>query len=281
MLLQLRKRGLLKTYEGAVWFAPRSEFLKDKDAVVVKRDGSYTYFASDIVYHKEKFESGYDLVVDVFGSNTLWHVYKLKSLAEVFGFDLAKFKVILYQFVRVKRGNTAVRMSKRAGNFITVREVIEEVGSDAFRFFILMHEANTHMDFDLELAKERSDKNPVYYVQYAHARICSILRKADTRLGNIRNIELGLLAHPSEEALIRELIKFPEIIEDTVGDLQLQRLPHYAIKLADLFHRFYHDCRVISDNRDLTHARLVLVCASKIVIANTLRLIGVGTPQRM
>src|SRR3990172_3092301 len=175
VLRDLESKKLLKKHEGAVWFAPRNEFLKDKDAVVIKSDGSYTYFGSDIVYHKEKFASGYNLVVDIFGSNTVGHVPKLKSLAQALGFDLSKFKVILYQFVRIKRGNEVVKMSKRAGNFVTVREVLDEVGRDATRFFILMHDANSHIDFDLDLAKQKSKENPVYYVQYSHARICSIL----------------------------------------------------------------------------------------------------------
>jgi len=283
VLADLNKKGLLKKYEGALWFAPKSEYLKDKDAVVIKSDRSYTYFTADVVYHKEKFESGYDLVIDVFGSNTFGHVPKLKALAEAIGFDLARFKVILYQFVRIKRGQEVIRMSKRAGNFITVREVLDEVGKDALRFFILMHAAGTHMDFDLALAKERSNKNPVFYIQYAHARMSNILKKSGGTQGSqTTSGKAKLLVQKEELALIKKLSVFPDLIEETAQNYQVQGLTSYAVALADLFHRFYENCPVLQAHpQDLKQARLALVFAAKLVLVNTLTLMGIEAPERM
>ena len=277
ILAEFEKKGLLAKKEGALWFAPENEFLKDKDAVVVKSDGSYTYFTADIVYHKEKFESGYDLVVDVFGSNTFGHVPKLKALITVLGFNLSNFKVILYQFVRVKRGSEIIKMSKRAGNFVTAREVLDEVGRDAFRFFMLMHAPSTHMDFDLEQATKQASDNPVYYVQYAHARICSILKKAKT----FAEADLTLLNHQAELALIKQLIKLPEILADISENFQVQILPNYALGTATSFHKFYEQCRVISDDKELTAARLGLLRATRIILGQSLKLLGVGAPEKM
>lgn len=275
----LGERGVLNKAEGALWFAPKNEFLKDREAVVIKSDGSYTYFTADVVYHKEKFDSGYDLVIDVFGSNTSGHVPKLKALAEVLGFDLTKFKVILYQFVRIKKGKKVVKMSKRAGNFVTAREVLEEVGPDALKFFILMHEPNSHIDFDLDLARKKSNQNPVYYVQYAHARISSIFKKAQ-RL-KITSENLNLLNKQEEIALIKHLIVFPELIEDISCDFGVHRLTTYAVQIADLFHKFYEECQVLSGDKKLAEARLSLVGATQIVLKNTLDLLGIEAPERM
>lgn len=278
ILAGLDKKGLLKKYEGATWFAPKSEYLKDRDAVVVKSDGSYTYFTADVVYHKDKFESGYDLVVDVFGANTFGHVPKLKALAQALDFDLSKFIVILYQFVRIKRGTEVVRMSKRAGNFVTVREVLDEVGRDALRFFILMHDPNSHIDFDLDLAKKKSKENPVYYVQYAHARIASILSKAQ-RLTTNANYQL--LTTNYELDLIKQITRLPELVEDIAQSFAVHRLTAYATDLADSFHRFYENCRVIGEKEDLQEARLGLIMATKIALANTLKLLGISAPEKM
>ena len=175
---KLEKNKKLKKKDGATWFAPNDKFLKDQEAVVVKSDGSYTYFANDIAYHSLKYEDHPDLVIDVFGSNHHGHVPRLQAAIEAMGNDASTFNVILYQWVRFKENGKMVKMSKRAGTFVTAREILEDVGRDALRFFILMHDANTHIDFDLDLAREKSKKNPVYYVQYAHARIASILTKA-------------------------------------------------------------------------------------------------------
>ena len=277
-------KSVLKEYDGATWFAPRNEFLKDKDAVVVKSDGTYTYFGSDIVYHQEKFGSGYDLVVDIFGSNTSGHVPKLKALAQALGFDDDRFRIILYQFVRVKRGENVIRMSKRAGNFITAREVLDEVGKDAFRFNLLMYDPSTHMDFDLEKAKRASVDNPVYYVQYAHARCNSLLKKAQQNgisLENLSKQDTSLLIKNDELALIRKMIRFPDLIDDLSHNFAVHLLPAFSIELADKFHKYYEQERIIGKEAELSMARLALVKAVKIVLRNSLQLMGISAPEQM
>ena len=281
VLTEFERRGLLKKLEGAVWFG-------DRGAVVVKSDGTFTYFTADLVYHKQKFESGYDLVVDVFGSNTSGHVPKLRELADVLGFNQEKLKVILYQFVRIKRGSDIVKMSKRSGTFVTVREVLDEVGRDALRFFILMHEVNTHIDFDLDLAKEKSSKNPVYYVQYANARICSILAKAkgkkpfDKAQGKLQaKSNHELLTGNYELNLVKQISRFPELVEDISENFAVNQLTTYAMELADSFHKFYENCPVLLEKEELRQARLALISATQIALANTLRLLGVSAPEKM
>lgn len=282
ILAKLEKRGLLKHYDNAVWFLTG----KEKDAVVIKSDGAYTYFTTDLIYHQEKFQSNFDLVVDVFGSNTSGHIPKLEALAKALDFDLAKFKIILYQFVRVRRGKEVVKMSKRAGNFVTAREVLEEVGKDAFRFFILMHDANTHLDFDLELAKKKGLDNPVYYVKYAHARLSNILKKARalhfTSNFNLSHFPTDYQLAPTERNLIVCLSRFPEIVQEAAKTFQVQKLPQYGLALAKLVHDFYEQVRVIDFlNPKTTAARLALVKSSQIVLRNLLKLMGIKAPARM
>lgn len=276
-LKKLKDGGVLKEYQGAVWFAPNDQYLRDKEAVVVKSDGEKTYFANDIAYHNFKFTQGYDLVIDELGSGHDGHIPKLKSAISSLGHNLEKFKVVVHQNVRVKRGSEIIKMSKRAGNFVTAREVLDEVGRDAFRFFMLMSSSSTHMDFDLEQAVKKASDNPVYYVQYAHARICSILEKARS----VREPNLSLLNHPAELGLIKQLIKLPEILIDISGNFQVQMLPNYALATATLFHKFYEQCRVISDDKDLTSARLGLLYATRIILSQSLKLLGVGAPEKM
>ncbi len=284
ILKNLEGRGLLEKHDGATWFLLGKKFDVKRDAVVVKSDGSYTYFATDIVYHKEKFESGADLIIDVFGSNTSGHVPKLEALVEALGFDRSKLKVILYQFVRVKRGNEVIKMSKRAGNFVTAKEIIDEVGADAFRFFLLMFDPSTHMDFDLERAKKESAENPVYYVQYAHARANSILKKAQEegyehkKLGETK---VDLLKEPQELALIKQLIKFPELTEDISKNLAVHLLTSYSIALADIFHKYYEKVRVLGEEKETTESRLALIKATKVVLRNALQLMGISAPEHM
>ncbi|HEY4695001.1 MAG TPA: arginine--tRNA ligase [Candidatus Nanoarchaeia archaeon] len=276
---ELKKKGLTKEKEGALWFAPNDEFLADKEAVLERSDrGRPTYFADDIAYHKIKFENKPDLVVNVLGSNHHGHVPRLLAAIKALGEDVNKYKVILYQYVRLKKGEKIVKMSKRAGNFITADEVLEEVGKDAFRFFLLMHAPNTHMDFDLDLAKETSADNPVYYVQYAHARMNSILKKAPEGLPGAN---LNLLSSPQEGALTKKILQFPEVIEEISTSFAVHQLPFYAIKLAELFHSFYETHKVISEDPEMTQARLTLVQATKITLANCLKLMGVSAPERM
>jgi arginyl-tRNA synthetase len=268
----------LKEKEGALWFAPNDEFLKDRETVVRKSDGEYTYFASDIVYHDEKMSKN-DLSLDVLGANHYGHVSRVQAVIKALGYDVSKFKAILYQFVRIRRGNDIVNMSKRAGNFITAREVLDEVGKDAFRFFLLSPRAETHMDFDLELAKQKSSDNPVYYIQYAHTRISSIFKKAEIK--SYDKSDLSLLKEEEELDLIRSLTTFPYLVEDISKNYEVNALTTYALELAILFHKFYEKVKVISDNSDLTNARLALLKATQITLKNTLDLLGISAPDKM
>lgn len=276
----LREKGVLKEKDGALWFAPNDEFLNDRETVVVKSDGSFTYFANDIAYHDLKFKDNPHLVIDVFGANHHGHVPRLQAVIRALGYDVSRFHVILYQWVRFVRGGELIKMSKRSGTFVTAREVLDEVGRDALRFFILMHDPNSHIDFDLELAKKKSADNPVYYVQYAHARICSILAKTNVeRLTTNANYEL--LTTDFELELIKQITRLPEMVEDISANFAVHRLTAYATELADSFHRFYENCHVIGEKEDLMKARIGLIIATKITLANTLRLLGVSAPEKM
>jgi arginyl-tRNA synthetase len=277
----LKEKGHIYEKEGAVWFKS-TEFGDDKDRVVIKSDGQKTYFGSDIAYHKEKLERGFDKLIDIWGADHHGEVTRTKGALKALGYE-NKLDVILTQFVRVMKDGQEMKMSKRAGTYVSVDDLIEEVGKDATRFFFLMHSADTHMNFDLDLAKERSEKNPVYYVQYAHARIYSILKKAKEISGlEVRPpLRRGNL-HEKERALLFEIIKFPDLIEEISKNYAVHYLPQYAIGLADKFHSFYNECRVIDENNpELTSTRLELVKAVKIVLAEVLRIMGVSAPQRM
>lgn len=275
VLTEIKK--FIKEKDGALWFAPSDEFLKDRETVVQKSDKVYTYFASDIVYHREKFEKGADFVIDVLGANHSAHVPRLQAAIKALGFDVSKFKVILYQFVRIKRGELAVKMSKRQGDFITAREVLDVVGKDAFRFFLLSQSATNHMDFDLDLASKRAKENPVFYVQYAYSRIYGIFQKSQ----NFSNPKIEFLKEKEEIELIRQLIKFPELIEEISTNLSVHLLTSYALELANLFHKFYETHRVIAQNQEETNARLALLSATRVVLKNTLDLLGVEAKERM
>lgn len=273
---QLKQLGVLKQKDGALWFAPSDKFLKDRETVVVKSTGEFTYFASDIVYHKQKFDSA-DLVVDIFGSNHSGHIPRLQAVVAALGFDPQKLKFVLYQYVRVKRGNQVVGMSKRAGNFITAREVLDEVGVDAFRFFLLSFDPQTHLDFDVELVKQQSSKNPVYYVQYAHARMHNILNKAKLK----GQADTSLLTAPQEIELIKHLAQYPGLLKQLASSLQVHQLTFYSVALAEKFHKFYETCQVLTAGSGLSEARLHLVKASSIVLSNVLDILGVSAPEQM
>lgn len=273
----LKKKKLTYEKEEALWFKS-TQFGDDKDRVLVKADGEKTYIASDIAYLKNKFERGFDNLIYIWGADHYGYIARIKAAAESLGFKKEKVEIIIMQLVRLFEKGQEVRMSKRSGVYVTLDELINEVGLDAARFFFLTKSPGTHLNFNLDLAREKSEKNPVYYVQYAHARICSILNKAEKKIiyGNY-----GLLKEPSELELIKELIRFPEIVEDTAKDYQVQRIPQYVIDLATTFHRFYKDCWVISEDKQLTKARLSLITATKIVLKNTLDLMGISAPEKM
>ena len=280
----LRQGDHLAEQEGAVWFKAE-ELGGGKDEVVVRSTGEPGYFASDIAYHYNKFvERGFDWVIDVWGADHQGHVPRMKAMMHALGLDPERLTLIIYQLVTLRRGGEIVRLSKRTGDIITLREVLEEVGPDAVRFFLLARAADSQMDFDLDLAKEESAENPVYYVQYSHARIASILRYAQEQGTTWEGGDVSLLTHPMELALIRQMLLLPEIVEQAALNLAPHHLIYYAQDLASAFHSFYRDCRVVSSDPadvELTKARLKLVKAAKIAIARALGLMGVNAPERM
>lgn len=267
--------------ENAVWF--KSSLLgEDKDNVLVRSDGSPTYFASDIAYHYNKFiERKFDTVIDIWGADHQGHVPRMKAVMKALGQDPEQLKVIICQLVTLHRGKETLKVSKRSGDIITLREVIDEVGADACRFSFLSYSAESQMDFDLELAKKQSADNPVYYVQYAHARIASILRLAQQRQIDYSQGDISLLSTEPELTLIRHLIMLPEVIERVAANLEPHHLPYYAQALATVFHSFYKQCRVVSQDEALTKARLKLVRATQIVLVKALHLMGMTAPETM
>ena len=277
----LREKGVVAEKEGAVWFTS-SALGEDKDNVLVRSTGSPTYFASDIAYHYDKFVlRGFQRVINVWGADHQGHVPRMQAAVAALGVDRERLDIIIYQLVTLRRGSEIVRLSKRTGEIITLRELVEEVGADACRFFFLARAADSHMEFDLELAKRQSAENPVYYVQYAHARVAGILTHASEQDVDYADGDLALLSHPAELALIRKMLLLPEVVEGVAHTLEPLHLPHYALELATAFHDFYEKCRVLSDDEPLTKARLKLVAACKNALARTLGLMGVRAPERM
>jgi len=274
----LKKKKLIYEKEGATWFKS-SKFGDNRDRVLIKKNGEKTYLAGDIAYHYNKFkERKFDKVINVWGADHHGDVLGLMAGVEAIGFK-GRLEILLYQFVTILREGKKIRMSKRQGVFETLDDLLNEIGSDAVRFFFLMNSANRHIDFDLDLAKEKSQKNPIYYVQYAYARINSVLKKAKSKNPSAKNLDL--LVCPEEFNLIKELIKFPEIIENIAKDYQTQYLPRYAMDIATAFHSFYTECKILGDYKSLENARLSLVWATKIVLENVLDLMGVTKPQKM
>ena len=280
----LREKDYLSEREGALWFNS-SQLGDDKDNVVVRSSGEPTYFASDIAYHRNKFiERAFDLVVDIWGADHQGHVARMKSAVAALGIEADHLTVLIFQMVTLRRGAQAVRVSKRAGEFVTLRELADEVGQDACRYFFLARTPATQMEFDLELAKRESSENPVYYIQYAHARNASILSLARSQNIDWSAGEVDLLKDPSELSLMRAMLRLPELVATMAGSLEPHHLPHYAMELATAFHWFYENCRVISsdpDDRDITLARLKLVESAQIVFRRTLELMGMSAPDRM
>ena len=277
----LQSGGYIAEKENATWFESRS-LGEDKDNVLVRSDGFPTYFASDIAYHYNKFvERKFDWVIDIWGADHQGHVPRMKAMLKALGQNPEQLKAILCQLVTLQRGREIVKVSKRSGDIITLREVIDEVGSDACRFLFLARSADSQMDFDMELAKRQSADNPVYYVQYAHARIASIIRLAEHREIDYSQGDVSLLSTEPELTLIRRLILLPEIVERVALTLEPHHLPYYAQDLATGFHSFYKQCRVVSEDEALTKARLKLVRATQIVLAKILHLMGMTAPEKM
>ncbi len=278
----LREKGHIYEEEGALWFKS-TLFGDEKDEVVVRANGLPTYFAADIAYHKDKFERGFDRVINVWGADHHGHVGRMKGAIQALGYDPNRLEILLMQLVRLYRGGIIVRMSKRTGTTVSLDELIEEVGKDAARFFFVMRSPDSQMDFDLDLAKQRSQENPVYYVQYAHARIRSIFRQARTSGVTLKQpgeVDYSVLG-PEEMEIIRKIADFPQEIAVAARTMAPQRIARYVLDLAGLFHSFYNHHRVLSENRPLQDARLVLMEAIRITIENGLQILGVSAPDQM
>jgi len=272
----LQSKNLVYKKEDAFWLNLSS--FNQKDEVLIRKNGQPTYFLSDIAYHQYKMERGFKKIITIWGADHQGHVPRMKAIMKILGFK-GEFDILISQIVNLK----GEKISKRKGNIISLEWLINEVGLDVARFFYLMRSLNSQMDFDLKLAKEQSEKNPVFYVQYAHARICSILKKCKIKSAKPKTTiqNLKLLNHPSELSLIKQLIRFPEIIEETAQDYQVQRIPQYALDVASAFHQFYQECQVINNDKKLTQARLSLILATKIVLKEVLYLMGVSAPEKM
>jgi arginyl-tRNA synthetase len=267
--------------DGAIWL--KSEDEQDKENVIVRSDGRPTYFASDIAYVWNKLaQRGFERAIYVWGADHHGHIKRVKYAAKALGLDPDKVEIILYQLVTITRDGVPVRQSKRTGDFISVQEVVEEIGADAFRFMLLTRSADSQMELDLTLAAKQSNENPVYYVQYGHARIASIFRKAEEEGASMADGVVALLTHPSELELIRHMLRLQETVVYAAENLAPHTLTYYAQELASAFHSFYRDCRVVTpEDPALTAARLKLVKAAKITLANTLKLMGMSAPERM
>ena len=283
-LKDMESNGYLADREGATWFTSTS-LGEEKDNVLVRSTGEPTYFALDIAYHKNKFiERGFDRVINIWGADHQGHISRMKAAVSALGIDPARLTIIVSQLVTLKRGDETVRASKRSGEIVTLRELLEEVGSDACRFFFLSRTPESQMDFDLELAKKESADNPVYYVQYAHARIAGIMALAKERDLEYASGDISLLSHEAEMALIKKMVVLPELVQHMAETLEPHHLPRYATELATAFHWFYQQCRVVSEAPEdlpLTLARLKLVEACRIVFARCLSIMGMSAPEQM
>lgn len=282
-LRQLDAAGFLYEADGAQWFRS-TEFGDEKDRVIRRSDGELTYFAADIGYHREKLERGYDELIDVWGADHHGYIPRVAAALRALGGEADRFRVLLVQLVRLTRGGEPVRMGKRSGEFVTLREVVDEVGRDATRFFFLMRKGDSQLEFDLDLAVRQSSENPVFYVQYAHARICSIFRQA-TKDGIAvprgEEAALARLTAPTETELVKALATYADVVADAAREREPHRIVFYLIDLAGAFHRFYNQERIVGADRELSGARLYLVGVAQRVLRHGLELVGVAAPEAM
>ena len=280
----LRERGFVAEREGAVWFTS-TDLGEDKDNVLVRSNGAPTYFATDVAYHYNKLvERGFNRAIDVWGADHQGHVPRMKAIIRALGLDDERLVIAVMQMVAFRREGETVRLSKRTGGVITLRELLDEVGPDACRFVFLSRSAESQMEFDIELAVKQSSENPVYYVQYAHARIASILRLAGERDIDWSDGDVSLLTHDSELELIRKMLVLPELVQTMATRLEPHHLPHYAMELATAFHLFYQKCRVVSSapgDLPVTKARLKLVDAARVALSRSLALMSMTAPESM
>jgi arginyl-tRNA synthetase len=279
----LQSQGHIYEKDGAVWLKS-SAFKDDKDRVIVKQSGERTYFCSDIAYHQNKINRGFKKLINLMGADHHGYVPRMEAVLEAMGYDKEIFRILLVQFVSLLRAGEKVSMSTRSGEFETLADVVGEVGVDAARYFFLLRSSDTHLDFDLELAKKETPDNPVFYIQYAHARICSIFRAAEEKgviWNRMDDVDLSSLKEEEEFAIIRAILAFPEIVEKSARALEVHRISHYLLDLVSRFHGYYSRHRVISDDNSLTQARLFLLDALRITIRNGFDLMGISSPEKM
>lgn len=280
ILNKMDERGVVSRKDGAIWFEA-SKFGDSQDWVLVKKDGSYTYFISDIAYHFDKMKRGFGKLINVWGADHHGHVNRIKAAMRALGFDDSYLRIVLIQFVRLLTEGKEASMSKRSGSYVTMRDVLKEVGRDVTRFFLLMRSSDSHLDFDLDLAKKQSSENPVYYIQYAHARIGSVFENALARSVRPSSVFSKLLVHPDEIDIASKLLQFPEVIMDSALSLSPHKIAFYLQNIASDFHVYYNKCRIITDTPELSSARLFFIDCIKTVLSNGLRLLGVSAPERM
>ncbi len=283
-IAKLKDSAFVYEEEGALWFRSTA-FGDEKDRVIIRDNGQATYFASDIAYHVEKFSRGYDKAINIWGADHHGYIARVKAALSALDANPDALEILLVQFATLYRGTEKLPMSTRSGQFVTLKELLDEVGKDATRFFYILRKSEQHLDFDLELAKSKSNENPVYYIQYAHARISSVLKQVKER-GFTYDAEIGTnnlhtLTEPSEEKLITALSRYPEVLHSAATEYEPHQIAYYLRDLANEFHSYYNSCQFIVDSDDLRNARLNLVSASKQVICNGLGILGVSAPEEM
>jgi arginyl-tRNA synthetase len=277
---ELREKGYLYEEDGALWFRT-TDFGDDKDRVLIKKDGSYTYFTPDIAYHRNKLNRGYDYLVDLLGADHHGYINRMKAAIQALGYNKDQLNIDIMQLVQMVENGEVVKMSKRTGNAVTIKDLIEEIGVDATRYFFVSKAANTPFEFDLGLAKSQSNENPVYYAQYAHARMCSIMRSAKEK-GFVLADSYELLTNSKETDLLKQIGEFRNVINDAARTRAPHKITNYIQKLAQLFHSFYNDCHVLDEaNKELSQQRMALCEATRITLANALNVIGVSAPEKM
>ncbi|MCU7557456.1 arginine--tRNA ligase [Macrococcus capreoli] len=280
-LEKMRENGYLFEQDGATWLRT-TEFGDDKDRVLIKKDGSYTYFLPDIAYHYDKIERGYDTLINLFGADHHGYINRLKASLETFGTDSKRLEIQVMQMVRLLQDGQEVKMSKRTGNAITLRDIMDEVGIDAARYFLTMRSADTHFDFDMELAKSQSSDNPVYYAQYAHARICSMLRQAaENGIVPATDVDFSLITNEKAFELLKRIADFETVIEQAADARAPHRITNYIQDLAAHFHKFYNAEKVLTDDVEKSKAHVALIEAARITLQNALTLVGVTSPEKM
>ena len=277
----LTERGYMYEKDGALWLKA-TEYGDDKDRVVIRDNGVPTYFAADIAYHRNKFERGFDRVINLWGADHHGYIARMKAAVGALGYNPEQLEVLILQMVSLYRNGELVKMSKRTGQSVTLNELIEEVGTDAARFFFVMRSIDSQLDFDLTLATEKSNENPVYYIQYAHARICSIFRQLkEAGIEEAAEADYTLLTDPAEIELIKKLGEYPELIAAAAKERAVHRVAHYVHELAGLFHSFYNQCRILGVDPEVQQARIKLVKATQHVLRHALNILGVSAPERM